>query len=346
MKSGITTTADVWEPTESEKARQDQINAKVDDDLRRQAESAAEVGGDESSATVIVEDQPETFPNDLAESIKILQERVHEVEIVPAKRSHRVQLARATKRLAAIQKHVWNLQQTPAAPDVASVAQAQRHSDLATLTEGPARRLASLKQLDAMAATLEAVKVNASDESVVESHLTLATSPKNRLLTHPRIKLSLAVCKMFLLLWAKRKLDLFDQIAPESRAKELTRDLAETNNADVIAAIQARLSAYGRKNESADIAARFNRELTAQFGSFEASFRTLLSQSIEALRSGREEARQAEVAWLAAFGLPHEATALSRRYSEVIGYLEGLQSRGVNKDSLVWFGVPALPPLA
>jgi hypothetical protein len=311
---------------------QRQNSVFVTDTINRRTEADKELGGDASAPKF--PDENETFPDDFGKSLEILKERSTVFEAIPENRENRAARWKARAALDRIKAHVFNIQQSPAAPnthDATDIARAEMSK-----RDAPSRRVARIAALR-RARTPE--RLFAPEKiTPTECPNPMAVSAREWLLSFETIRKHIASARYWAIDAELYELEHFEWIYPEAGQKELREEIASAGTDTELLAKLTQKLAMMKSAEGANTRSVFRSERSKKNADFEKSARVLIAATVDALKQMRAEAVVQENAWLDAFGLPPEPTALSRRY--VTPLKEFQADRHPSKEwPLPWFGI-------
>lgn len=341
----MTTSKDVWggasaAQTETETSSVSpgvaiaaQLKAKTDEDVARQERqlggdaAQGDVSGDVAAAVqAAVQALEQSLPKTLKESFALRKE----IEAMTAgdKREKQIKVA----LLSRINRHILESQQGLPVCHAAIAADAQVHAREAQRTahERRAARIAALKR--------------AEQRAFAESKLTppalefpLSVTPREALLSARLLREQIACVRSLAISLEIYELAHYEWLNPSDGEREVREAIREAGtNQQLLGELTTKLAAMTGP-EASNIRSRFATERTRLRTLFDEAARVLVAKGIEGLKGLHAQAVQAEKLWLENFNLPHEATAVSRRYTAAIAELE---SRQPSKTfPLPWFGI-------
>jgi hypothetical protein len=294
-----------------------QINARVGEGLAEIKANADELGGEVDRPTFPTTE--EVFPTDLPSLVALLKKRTREFESIADNKANRRTRGIARQSLEKLRQHFFRAQQGLPTPltDLNEI----RHAERQHLQGAAGARQRYLEKLAEAEQTLASTLFENPAHSNGE---TLSLPPRDAILLNPGIRESLAMLTTRAILIRKSETELFGALHPVERIQELKSELADVSDpaqARAIADEMARL----RSPEAADIAALSRKPLITAGADFRTSFEIHRQKSVEALRELLELARAEETIFFSGFALPHQETALSKKYTSAIALIESIQ---------------------
>lgn len=181
----------------------------------------------------------------------------------------------------------------------------------------------------------------------------LSANPKDRLVLEPSIQNRIADCKSKLAKYEIFRLQNSDALFPADAVNRLRQQLAHATSPKEAQALLDRISALSNPG-AAEVAAITRSLAHREFAPAQEAIAGLLVEARRLVADYLDEAESIEAEFFGKFGLPHEATSLSKRYSATLAQLDqrlnDWQNRensnqtatilpNANSTPLFWFGV-------